>query len=271
MMFMLRIKIIIECLKSRDVEKLKIAFFLMKPCKIPFFPYNFTKKYQLKDVCVYYDEEHYPYVMHNGKRLYMKKGWCDDKVRQYYVSLQWDQAPESPHCYLQNDNRYPDRGDIIVDIGAAEGVFVLDIIDIIEKAYLIECDDEWEIPLRKTFREWSHKIEIVKKYVGDKDDKQTISLDKYFQGKKVDMLKADIEGAEEAMLLGGGYTMGNKITKALICTYHLPNAESIIKEYLESYGFQCEFNPGYTLYIYDLDTFVPPYIRHALVYGYKER
>ena len=269
-MLKLRIRIIAECLKSRENEKLKIAFFLLKPCKIPFFPYNFTKKYCTKNISVYYDADQYPYVIHNGKRLYFKKGWDEEKARKYYVSLQWDQAPDSPHCYLQNSERYPETGDIIVDAGAAEGVFVLDIIDIIEKAYLIECDKEWEIPLKKTFSKWRHKIEIVQKYIGDRDDGQMISLDTFFYDKKVDVLKADIEGAEEAMLLGGGDTFKNKVKKAFICTYHSPNAEDIIKRYLEDYGFQSEFNSGYTLYVYDLSTFMTPYVRHALIYGYHK-
>lgn len=264
-------KVIKECILSKDEEKIRIALFLLRPRKLSFFPYSFTDKYRKNKIKVYYDEEQYPYVIHNGYRLYMKKNWSIDWIKRYYMSLQWDQDKESPHCYLLNKNRYPNEGDVIADVGAAEGIFTLDVINIIEKAYLFECDEEWEIPLRKTFSQWAEKIEIVKKYIGDKEDEQTVNLDKFFQNKPLNLLKADIEGAEEAMLSGGKCTFENKIEKALICTYHLPKAEERICFHLKKYGFKCEYNPGYALYIWNLETFKPPYVRHALVYGYKNK
>lgn len=267
----LRLKVINECIRSGDMEKFKIGFQVLRSLKFPVFPYQFVSKYRNMEVEVFHDKDGYPYVIHNGNKLYCKRKWDDSTVKKYYVSLQLEQDSESPHCYLTNKNRWPDEGDIIVDIGAAEGIFTLSIIDVVEKAYLFECDDEWRVPLEKTFSKWRQKIEIVQKYVGggSKENCKIISLDEYFLGMKVDFLKADIEGAEELMLQGGIYTFNNLLKKVLICTYHTPNAETVIKSYLEKYGFRCEFNSGYMFFVNNPDTFTSPYVRHGIVYGVK--
>lgn len=256
-----------ECLF--DHEKRSITKYLVKPQRMAFFPYSFPEKYKNKDIEVFYDEDDYPYVLHEGKRMFMKKSWTKDRVREYYASILCEQDEESPHRYYRNKERYPDRNSIVADIGAAEGVFSLDIVEHVNKIYLFECDPEWRIPLKKTFSHWEDKIEIVEKYVGDRDAGDTITLDGFFSGKSIHYIKADIEGAEEKMLVGGKETFCTKIEKALICTYHLPDAGSVIRKYLDRYGFRSEYNPGYVLFVYDLKNFRPPFVRHALLYGYK--
>ena len=264
----LRFGVITECLFNH--EKRSIIKYLLKPQKMAFFPYSFVRKYKHKDIKVFYDKDKYPYVLHGEKQMFMKKSWTVERIKAYYTSILCEQDEESPHRYLLNKERYPEYDSIVADIGAAEGVFSLDIIDYVKKIYLFECDPEWLIPLKKTFANWEDKVEIVEKYVGDRDDKDMITLDRFFNEKNIHYIKADIEGAEERMLIGGKRTFLTKVRKTLICTYHLPSAESVIYNYLEQYGFRSEYNPGYVLFIYDLKNFRTPFARHALIYGYKK-
>lgn len=69
--------------------------------------------------------------------------------------------------------------------------------------------------------------------------------------------------------MGGVATFGKKVKKALICTYHRPNDEIVLKDIMESYGFDCSFNDGYVLYIWDMETFKPPYLRHCVMFCNK--
>ena len=76
------------------------------------------------------------------------------------------------------------KGKSLLDVGSAEGIFTLDVIDLIEHAYLFECDDEWVEALEATFLPWKDKITIVRKYVSDMDDENNTTLDSYFQVKR---------------------------------------------------------------------------------------
>ncbi|GMO29781.1 MAG: hypothetical protein Ta2B_10740 [Termitinemataceae bacterium] len=46
------------------------------------------------------------------------------------------------------------------------------------------------------------KVVIVNKYVSNITDNNTVTLDDFFCDKEVDIIKADIEGAEKLMLEG---------------------------------------------------------------------
>lgn len=180
-----------------------------------------------------------------------------------------EQDEQSPHRYLNSKDRYPDNEDIVADIGAAEGIFGFDIIENVKKLYLFEADDEWLIPLKKTFNKWQDKVEIIGKYVSNEDENKCISLNSFFKDKNLTYFKADIEGAEEYMLMGGYDVIRKKVKRALICTYHRPNDEVLIKTLMEKYGFQTEYNDGYVLYIWDMNTFKSPYLRRCLLYAHK--
>ena len=47
----------------------------------------------------------------------------------------------SPHCYKIQTEEF--IGKTVFDCGVAEGNFALDIIDFVEKIYLVECDKGW--------------------------------------------------------------------------------------------------------------------------------
>lgn len=199
----LRIGVIIEGFRSKDKDKIRISLRMFRSFKIPFFPYDFPKKYSEKSVDVFRDEEGYPYVWFEGKKLFFKKDWTDEWVKKYYVSILRDIDQESPHSYFSKVEFYPKEDDVIADLGAAEGVFSLKVISSCKKVYLFEADKSWTEPLERTFRDYKEKIEIVNKYIGKRTSTDYVSIDDYFRDKEITYIKADIEGAEEDMIMGG--------------------------------------------------------------------
>ncbi len=233
---------------------------------IAVFPYPWANFYNGDDIQVNVDVDGDCYVIHNGKRLYGKKGWPPNRLSAYYNDLLREQDEQSPHRYLK-EGRYPTTGSVVVDIGAAEGIFALDVIEYASKVYLFEADETWLSALKKTFSPWENKIEIITKYVGKNDTEKEVSLDCYFSGKECDYIKADIEGAEEAMLRGGEMTFREKVRQSLVCVYHRDEDEKAISFQLNSWNFQIEVNDGFMLFLDDSKGLKPPYLRHGVIYA----
>ena len=264
----IRLKIICECLRDGDLCKRNIGKYLFKLQKLTFLPYDWTKEYKKTDIKVFREDD-YPYVYHKGKKLYFPKEWTVSQCSKYYLSIIQEQDTRSPHKYLNEARRRPGKDDIVADIGAAEGNFSLEVVDDIKKIYIFESDEKWIAPLLKTFSRYGEKVEIVKKYIGNKVGKTSTTIDDFFEHKEITFIKADIEGAELSMLRGGAIVLKHKIHKVLLCTYHKPNDEIILRYEMENYGFECSFNDGYVLYMYDRETFKPPYVRKCLMYCEK--
>lgn len=181
--------------KYPDKEEISDIIMFLKNNPIQVFPYEFTKKYCKKEK-VYVDSEGYKYINYNGKKLYGKERWDDEQFIKYYNMLLKEQDYRSPHCYFSTNNNRPKKDDIVVDIGGAEGIFSLSVIDDVKKIYIFEGDTEWIEPLRRTFSPWSYKVEIVEKYIGKEVGDNIITLDEFFLNKDVTFLKADIEGGK---------------------------------------------------------------------------
>jgi len=155
--------------------------------------------------------------------------------------------------------------EIIADIGAAEGIWALQNIEKASKVYLFECDPHWINALKKTFEPWKERTVIVNKYVSDINDGKNITLDSYFQGQKINFIKADVEGMELKMLYGGNEIFSRDDSlKILLCTYHKKDDAVKFKEFFEKYGFITEYSKGYMLFIYDKNL-NEPYIRRGLI------
>ena len=157
-------------------------------------------------------------------------------------------------------------GDVVVDIGAAEGIFALSIIDRASKVYLIECDEAWIEALRLTFSPYADKVKIISKYVSDRMDGDAFTtLDNLFDGIKVDFIKADIEGAEVAMLRGASKLMNRQgPLKMVLCTYHRKNDAQEITKVLSAHNFSSVYSNHFMLLFCDLHL-QSPYLRHGLV------
>jgi hypothetical protein len=211
------------------------------------FPYPFILEYKKMPVdCLFDDFANIYFVGHFGKRLYFPKSYPKEKIIENYRGLIAEQDTRSPHQYVKDVNRL--KGKTLLDVGAAEAIFTLDCIEIIKHAYIFECDENWIEALNATFSPWKDKITIVRKYVGDTNDENTITIDSFFKDKEKNnlFLKMDIEGDEQAALRGAANTLKeSRDIDFSICTYHLKDDAAEIARVLRSYGFEYERTDGY--------------------------
>jgi len=249
-------------------EKKEIVDFL-KANPLCVFPYDFSKKYNVNDIIVHLDHDNgMKYVLHGNKRLYFKKKWNEYRVKRYYNTLLTEQDIDSPHRYELAGFCVND-GDIVVDVGVAEGNFALSIIEKVEKLYLFEVDEEWIEALKETFAPWKEKVEIVCKYVSDNDEGNCISLDSFLGGRGIDFIKADIEGAEIALLKGCQNILSDREQiKIAICTYHKQDDANKINNVLKEFRFNTEFSKRYMIFLSD-KRLCAPYLRKGLIRAVK--
>jgi len=262
------IRIYFQSLKTDDPEILEIIDYF-KRYRFSIFPYEFSRKYHASDIDVFFDNlTQTRYVMRQNKRLYFPEGWEIDNIRDYYNALCIEQDDDSPHRY-EVDGYIVQEGEVIADIGAAEGIWALDNADKAGKIYLFECNRKWIKALKKTFEPWQEKVVIADKYVSNTDNGKNVTLDVFFNKKQIDFIKADIEGMEIKLLEGCKDLLANNSNlKLLLCAYHSKDDGTEIKRILEKYGYKTEYSKRYMLFIYD-EKFEVPYIRRGLVRATK--
>lgn len=254
---------------EQEPEIREIIDYLSKN-KFSVFPYSFIQNYRPHDVDVFFDDSNIPYVLHENKKLYFPNGYSPRSIRHCYNGLKLEQDKNSPHRY-ESDSFTVNDGDVIADVGAAEGIWALSNVEKAEKVYLIEREQKWIDALQKTFEPWKEKVVIVNKYVSDINDDENITLDNLLNGQKINVIKADIEGYELKMLEGGKEVFKySDNLKLLLCTYHNDDDAEILKTWLEKKCFATEFSKGYMLFIYDVNL-QKPYLRRGLIRAKKER
>ena len=244
-----------------------IEYLKLNPLQV--FPYTFFDKHYDEDVEVVYDSVYdLNYVVYNNKRIYFKRSWSTEFIKNMYLFLKVEQDIKSPHRYL-TDNFDVNNSYTVIDIGAAEGIFTIDIIDKIHKAYLFEPDIDWIEPLNATFAPWKNKVVIENKFVSNLNKDNHISIDEYFKNIKIDFIKIDVDGAEEKLLLGIEETL-NKYSdlKVAICTYHKKNDGDDFFKYFKGKGFNVSFSNGYMIFFYD-NEIAPPYLRRGVLRAVK--
>ncbi|GBR76645.1 hypothetical protein NO2_1163, partial [Candidatus Termititenax persephonae] len=102
------------------------------------FPYAFVKNYYPEDIPVYVDGDLF-YTMYDGKRLYFPRGLKKKTIRECCSGLLLEQDKASPHRY-ETDTFGVQAGDIVAEVGAAEGNFGLSVVERAKKLYLFECE-----------------------------------------------------------------------------------------------------------------------------------
>lgn len=250
------------------------------------FPHPFREKYDSLRVEVLMDDQ-MPYVLHNGHRLYFPFPGDPAKVARVYRSLLCEQDPESPHRYTINGFGV-DRGSVLFDIGAAEGIFALDNVDKASRVFLFEADPVWIAALRKTFEPWKDKVVIINKYVSDMDGTDrdgadtasataatgataTTTADSVVREYGIDapiFLKLDVEGAEADVLKGAHGILSRNDSKAVICTYHKYDDHRSISQIMDLYEYNVRTSRGYMLFVYDDDQ-RSPFFRRGVIYCQK--
>jgi hypothetical protein len=233
------------------------------------YPYAFPRKYHASEVAVCFDKtDKMRYVMHENKRLYFPNYLYFEEIQTYYNNLCIEQDKDSPHRY-ESDGFIVQAGEIIADVGAAEGIWALNNAEKAGKIYLFECNREWIKALHKTFNPWKEKVVIVDKYVSNNNNKKYVTLDDFFDNKRIDIIKADIEGMEVKLLEGSKSVLANNDNlKLLLCAYHGKNDGVEIKSILEKNGFRTEYSKGYMIIYFD-KLLEEPYIRRGLVRAMK--
>jgi hypothetical protein len=234
--------------------------------EVRIFPYRFHTNYSPDKIEVMYDRENgMRYVLQEGKRLYFKKRWHENKIKRAYCDLIREQDLNSPHRYL-TDSFTVGKDDVLADIGAAEGNFALAVVDVVRKIYIFEYDQEWIKALRVTFSPWSEKVEIINKYVSDHNDASHIRFDTFFENMKdVTFLKIDVDGAESFVLNSCNEVFkARESFKIALCTYHKNNDEKDFTLLLKDYGFSITPSKGYMINYYD-KKMKAPYLRRGLI------
>lgn len=229
-----------------DTEKNRCYAFMGRH-KLMNLPYPFRLEYDKKRIDCQFDEERGMFfINHFGNKLYFSKSHRKKEIIYKYRCLIAEQDRRSPHQYVKDMSRL--QGKILFDIGAAEAMFSLDVIELVTKVYLFECEQEWVEALEATFAPWKDKVEIVCKYVSDTNDENNITVDRFLEGKEKEnlFLKMDIEGYEQAALRGTTNTFGEaQDIDFSITTYHRENDAQEIAELLRRHNLECEQTEGY--------------------------
>lgn len=257
-------------LPEKPSKELQEVLEYLKSNPIAVFPYDFQKKYSEETIEVLDDKDKgLRYVMLDGKKLYFKKRWSKKRIRHSFNELTKEQDPQSPHRYL-NDNFKIDEGEVLVDIGVAEGNFALGAVEKASRLILFETDVEWIEALNATFEPWKDKVLIVNKFVSDITDPTNTTLDDFIgPNEKITFLKIDVDGAESRLMNGCKRILAEqKPLKLAICTYHKHQDEKEFNSLLIQNGFETSHSDGFILFYYD-KKISKPYLRRGLIRATK--
>ncbi len=253
---------------EQDEERKKVIDYIARK-GVAIFPYDFTENYRQETIQVYTDDTNgLKYVLQEGRRLYFKRRWSERRIRKAYNDLCMEQDLESPHRYLAADFQLSEN-DVLADCGAAEGNFSLAIIEKVKKIYLFEYDPEWVEALRYTFEPYKNKVEIIPRYLSDRNDEKNCTGDVFFENRELSFLKIDVDGNERPLLNGFENKLSNTdAMKIALCTYHQQNDEEEFTQLFRSWGYQVKPSKGYMIFHYD-KKMKAPYLRRAMVRAKK--
>ena len=231
---------------SEDEEK--IIKRIESSDRLKAFNYDFVDNYFNKAGCFWDADCNMYYALYKSHRLYLGSKFKVKEHAQIYInSLLMEQDVRSPHRYLSEE--FPFDGGCVIDAGAAEGNFSLDIIERADHVIMIEADPAWNDAIKKTFEPWKDKITIINKYLSDKDTDKTITIDKLSETYDFDFIKMDIEGAEVSAVRGGiKYLKRKNKIKLALCTYHNNDDEEKLRALLEPIGFRCQTTDGFMVF-----------------------
>lgn len=178
-----------------------------------------------------------------------------------YATLVEQGYPEDWHFYQTPETSvHPD--DVVVDCGAAEGLFALLVAKHAKRVYAIEPLPLWIECMRQTFHN-TPTVEILPYALSnengysqiqscgfmsridvDGDVKVTVATvdDLFFRkGIRVSYLKADLEGHDLKMLQGARETIATYTPRIAITTCHEPRHAAMMIDYLTSVNRRYRF------------------------------
>ncbi len=218
-----------------------------------------------------------PYVIHNNKKLFFPASTSIDGALKSYKNFRERECilgggycEKCPHSYISNTFTVH-RGDVLLDIGAAEALFTLEHIDLVSKVYIFEPSQNWRRPLQATFANYKGKVVFINKLVSDIDSDTSVTLSSVLGDIKSSHLfvKMDVEGYEQIILRSSmDYLFQAKELRIACCTYHKQTDAVEIAALFEKYHLNYEFSDGYMLFKYD-PMIAPPFFRHGMIRGWK--
>ncbi|RDB04343.1 hypothetical protein [Runella aurantiaca] len=247
--------------------------YIKKEGQVSFFPYKRIKT--LSKVASGFDSQNQmPYVIHGtNKKLYFPKNWSVERAQNTYLDyiqieniLGGEFLERSPHQY-QSKNICVREGDLVIDIGSAEALFALDVVDIARKVIIIEADKIWKEPLMATFEPYKDKVKIINKRLSNRDSNYEIKLDTCLEDEVLDniFVKMDIEGYETTLIEDNEWLLQKNINLSIVCcTYHKQNDAEILSYFFKKNGLYTEFSDGNILFYID-ERIEPPFFRKGII------
>ena len=256
--------------ETKDPEKIIIIDYI-KNNGLNVFNYEFTEKYKKLSVEVYFDHQNAMfYVLHCGKRLYFSREFQSKKrVIDYYRQILMEQDICSPHRYITNDFDV-NEGDVVIDAGAAEGNFALEVIERVSRMYIVETDENWIEALRQTFKDYLDKVVFVQKFITSYDEGIFATLDTLIQ-EPVNFIKMDIEGNEWDALQGARNIIENSHNlKCAVCSYHSDFDQILIEDFLSKNHMEHFASHGFIWFPWALrQNYVSTRLNRAIIRGIK--
>lgn len=240
-----RIKILIYWIfqSSNNVSFYEIVRFLLKP-----------KVRKIAEVLIedIFEEDNYYRVLFNNMplSLYWPKIF---PVKDLYQVIAETFDQRDWHYYQKEPTKL-EKDEVLVDIGAAEGLFSLSVIDKCKKVIIIEPNTIFYKSLKKTFKQFEDKVQIYNVGIGKVTGKYALknnsfittilnkpgetyvcTLDELLYGKSnVTYIKADMEGHEFHMLKGAINIIKKYKPKIAITSYHKSNNHNEIISFVKS-------------------------------------
>ncbi len=237
------------------------------------FNYSFTAKYKARKNQIWKDDANGLYfVLHNGKKMYFPRKFKSEKeVNDYYNAISMEQDERSPHRYLSGEYCIKE-GDVVLDVGVAEGNFALDVIDKASHVYLLEAEEGWMEALRYTFKDYIDKVTFIHGYVGSYNEGKNITLDAVITA-PVNFIKMDIEGNEWDALRGATELINkSNDLKMAICSYHSDFDKELIESFMDKNRISHTYNQGYIWFPETVrQTYVSTSLNRAVIKGIKNK
>ena len=254
--------------------------YLQEINRLEVFPYRFCEDYysNYSSLKVYSSDDG-KYVLHNSLKLFFPDKFTEKDIKTQYIQLTMEQDAKSPHKYFSEKVDF-EKG-IFVDVGCAEGIISLDVINRAKEIYLFERSHEWISSLENTFRDYKDKVHIIPYYAGGYDDDEICTLERIlskYHDEEI-FIKVDVEGMEIEVLRGSINTVKNNNCKLSCTCYHTNSMEKKLEYFFDSMDYYHEASEGYMLFIHGdmtlkngmYEKMTYPYFRRGLVRACKKR
>ena len=257
--------------KKNNVSLLQLFKFLFKPS------YSYRAKQIVRSIIEYKKYKEVYFFNYNAP-LYIPNDFSIQSLNQVICECFYS---DNWHFYDIPQTKINDN-DVVLDCGAAEGLFSFIYEAKCKKIYLIEPAIEFHETLKKTFNgkpnislipialsnqigevfmsERGISSQIVNDGFGTKIQLSTIDNLFYEQGIEITYIKADLEGYDFKALEGARKTIKKYKPKIAVTTYHDPEHADLIKKLLIS------INPGYKILIKGISQYSGcPIMLHAWI------